>query len=58
MTRPARFKQADLDRAIKCAVKAGLSVARIDLNDNGASIVIGEPERRDRRNPLDRLHAA
>lgn len=58
MTARAAFKQADLERALKCAAQAGLTVARIDLNDNGASIVIGEPERKGRRNPLDRLHAA
>lgn len=58
MTARAAFKQSDLDRAIKCAVRAGLTVARIDLNDNGASIIIGEPERKAGKNPLDRLHAA
>lgn len=58
MTVRAAFRQSDLDRAIKCAVRAGLSVARIELNDNGASIVIGEPEKSAKRNPLDRLHAA
>lgn len=58
MTTRAAFKQSDLDRAIKCAARHGLSVARIDINDNGASIVFGEPERKGRKNPLDRLHAA
>lgn len=58
MTAKAAFKQSDLDRAIKCAVRAGLTVARIDLNDNGASIIIGELERKAGKNPLDRLHAA
>ena len=58
MTARVRFKQSDLDRALAVVERRGLSVARIDLNDNGASIVIGEPERGKRRNPLDRLHAA
>jgi putative NADPH-quinone reductase len=58
MTKRVAFKQADLDRALAVVEKHGLQVARIDLNDNGASIVIGEPERKGRRNPLDRLHAA
>jgi hypothetical protein len=58
MTKPAAFKQADLDRALAVIERRGLQVARIDLNDNGASIIIGEPEKRGKRNPLDRLHAA
>jgi putative NADPH-quinone reductase len=58
VTKRVAFKQADLDRAIAVLEKRGLQVARIDLNDNGASIVIGEPERKGKRNPLDRLHAA
>lgn len=58
MTARVAFKQADLDRALAVVERRGLTVARIDLNDNGASIVIGEPEKRGRRNPLDRLHAA
>lgn len=57
VTARVAFKKADLDRALECVERRGLTVARIDLNDNGASIVIGEPERR-KRNPLDRLHAA
>lgn len=59
MTARAAFKQSDLDRALKCAEARGLTVARIDVNDNGVSIVIGEPESvKAKRNPLDRLHAA
>ncbi len=58
MTKRVAFKQADLDRALAVVAKRGLQVARIDLNDNGASSIIGEPERRGRRNPLDRLHDA
>jgi acetolactate synthase regulatory subunit len=59
MTKRVAFKQADLDRALAVVTRRGLQVARIDLNDNGASIVIGEPEsNRTKRNPLDRLHAA
>ena len=59
MTKRVAFKQADLDRALAVVERRGLSVARIDLNDNGASIVIGEPETdKAKRNPLDRLHAA
>ena len=58
MTRRVAFRQADLDRALAVVAQRGLQVARIDLNDNGASIVIGEPETKSRKNPLDRLHAA
>lgn len=58
MSRPVAFKQADVERACKAAAAAGLSVARIEINDNGIAVIIGEPEARSRRNPLDRLHAA
>ena len=59
MTARVRFKQSDLDRALAVVERRGLSVARIDLNDNGASIVIGEAETaKSKKNPLDRLHAA
>lgn len=60
MTKPAAFKQSDVERACKAAAAAGLSVARIVINDNGIEVVIGEPETvgKARRNPLDRLHAA
>ena len=57
MTARVRFKQSDLDRALAVVERRGLTVARIDLNDNGASIVIGEPDK-EGKNPLDRLHAA
>ncbi len=60
MSAKAAFKQADVTRACKAAGAAGLKVARIIINDNGIEVIIGEPETagRERRNPLDRLHAA
>lgn len=59
MTARAAFKQADVERACKGVVAAGLQVARIEINDNGISVIIGEPEGKGRgKNPLDRLHAA
>ncbi len=58
MTARAAFRQADVTRAVKAAEAAGLRVSRIVINDNGIEVVIGEPEGRARKNPLDRLHAA
>ncbi len=58
MTARAIFKQADVERACKGVAAAGLSVARVEFNDNGMVVIVGEPEgpTRGRRNPLDRLH--
>ncbi len=60
MTARAIFKQADVERACKGVCAAGLSVARVEFNDNGITIVVGEPEGKPaaKRNPLDRLHAS
>ena len=58
MTRRARFRQADLARAIKAALAAGLNPSQVVIEptgelrltfDNAASMPAG-PE-----NPLDRL---
>lgn len=44
MTARATFKQADIERACKGVAAAGLSVARVEFNDNGMVVVVGEPE--------------
>ena len=60
MTARATFKQSDVERACKGICAAGLSVARVEFNDNGITVVVGEPETasKARRNPLDSLYAA
>lgn len=61
MTKRVAFKQADLERACKGAVAAGLQVARIEINDNGIAVIIGEPERAAttrRRTLADRLYGS
>jgi len=51
MTRPARFTQADLTRAIKAAEKAGLFVARARIEPSGAiELIAGSPEAGDNTN--------
>jgi Mrp family chromosome partitioning ATPase len=58
MSKPAAFKQADVERALKACRNAGLAVAGIEVNDNGFVVLVGEGTSRTRKNPLDRLHAA
>lgn len=56
MTARAAFKQSDVERACKGVKAAGLSVARVEFNDNGIVVIVGEAESAPRKNPLDRLH--
>jgi hypothetical protein len=46
---PSTFKQADLTKALRAAVAAGLSVAgfKIDPQTGKIEVVIGEPEAQD-----------
>lgn len=57
MTYRAAFKKADACRAIESVKACGLPVARVEFNDNGIVVIVGEPEGRGRgrKNPLDRL---
>jgi hypothetical protein len=44
VTAPARFRQSDIKRAAAGCVAAGLSVARIEIDEAGKIIVIpGKP---------------
>lgn len=64
MTARARFSQSDLTRAVKAAEQAGVSVARIRIEADGAiEIVAGAPEMSDKTDwfagsPLYRNRAA
>lgn len=45
MTAPARFTQGDLKRAAAGAMRAGLHVARIEVDPTGKiTIITGRPE--------------
>lgn len=48
MTRPATFREIDLVRAAKAAKRAGLDVARVEIDPRSGKIVIstgrGEPD--------------
>jgi hypothetical protein len=61
MTKPAAFKQADLARACKALGAAGLPVVRVRVLPGGIIDIItagNDPGPDEKRNPLDRLHAA
>lgn len=64
MTKPARFSQADVTRAVKAVEKAGLCVARVKIAPDGSiELVAGDPESADNTNwfagsPLYREDAA
>lgn len=42
MTAPARFKQIDVERAMKAARKAGFRCPRVVLRPNGEIEIIGD----------------
>ena len=62
MTAKARFKQADLERALKGVMAAGLKISRLEINEDGSfQIVINNDESgaADRgRKLVDRLYGA
>lgn len=44
MTKAARFRQADIKRAVAGMVSAGLSVAKVEIDASGKIVVIpGKP---------------
>jgi hypothetical protein len=57
MTKPARFTQSDLARALKAFGKAGVSVKGAKIERDGSIIVLtGTPDAaNDAINPLDRV---
>jgi hypothetical protein len=40
---PLRFRQCDVTRAIKALRDAGVSIARVEVGQDGVNIVPGEP---------------
>jgi predicted aspartyl protease len=38
--RPQTFKQSDLTKALKGTVKAGIAVARVEIDKNGKIVVV------------------
>lgn len=56
MTRPARFREADATRALRAAMKAGLTPSECTIGPDGAiRLVFGDPAAATLANPLDRL---
>jgi hypothetical protein len=55
--RPAAFRQADLSRAIKATVSAGLEVGRVEIDPSGKIVILparkGERSQGDRSNEWD-----
>ena len=60
MTKPAAFKQSDVERACKGVAAAGLPVVRVRVLPGGIIDIItaGNDSEPEGKNPLDRLHAA
>jgi hypothetical protein len=51
MTRPTRFTQADLTRAVLALEKAGVCVSRVRIAPDGSiELIAGVPERADNAN--------
>jgi len=45
MTAPARFREADLKRAAKGLLQAGVGIARIEIDPSGKIVIIpGQPD--------------
>jgi hypothetical protein len=54
---PLGFKESDVVRAIKSVLKAGLAIARLEIDPQSGRIVIitgGKPEETDTSNPWDK----
>lgn len=57
MTKPARFTQADLTRAVTAMRKAGCCVTGAKIEPDGSILVLTDVARpANDINPLDRLH--
>ena len=56
MTARAAFKKADVQRAVEGVLATGLPVARIEFNDAGFVVLVGEAEKNRRKNKADELY--
>lgn len=56
MTARARYTKADIKRTVEGIVAAGLSVAGVEVNDNGFVVLVGDAVSRKRRNMADELY--
>ena len=58
MNRPHRFKQADIARAVKGAIAAGLHVSRVEIDAEGKLVLVfGSPDRQDPASPQSAYEA-
>jgi hypothetical protein len=58
MTAAARFKQADLTRALRAVASAGVRVGRIEIEPNGKIVILSESAAPSAKaNPCDRIFA-
>lgn len=54
MSRKATFQESDLSRALRAARKAGLEIARVEIDQSGKIVLVtGEPETVGRANEWD-----
>lgn len=53
MTKPVTFKQPDLTRALKGVEKAGLTVAKIEIDRDGRIVIVPEGSSTPKQNDWD-----
>jgi hypothetical protein len=61
MTKPAAFRQADIERAVKGVTAGGLPIARVEVVDGKIVVIVGEPEKASmtkRRTLADKLYGS
>ena len=55
--RPLAFRQSDVMRAVKAVRAAGMTVARIEVDNGKIVVVVGEPGKVESQTPLDQWMA-
>jgi hypothetical protein len=51
---PSTFRQADVTRAVKAVVAAGVDIARIEIDAAGKIVIVtGKPEAQDSNEPRE-----